>query len=108
MRLPLVISVIVDVVVSSALNIKEVDVDGNYYVQWGDNLALTCAQDTPPFGKVSIDWFLPSQLNRPVGYGNKAHVYRQDQLDSMVLVLVVRSVITDDAGTYVYFAYCFF
>ncbi|CAH8588584.1 unnamed protein product [Schistosoma turkestanicum] len=56
--------------------------------------------DNPPFGKASIDWFLPSQPNRPVGYGNKAHVYRQDQLDSTVLVLVVRSVNTDDSGIY--------
>ncbi|CAI2735550.1 unnamed protein product [Schistosoma spindalis] len=101
MRLPLFISVIIDVVVSSALNIKEVDVNGNYYVQWGDNLALTCVQDTPTFGKLSIDWFLPSQPNRPVEYGNKAHVYRQDQLDSMILVLVVRYVNTDDSGTYI-------
>ncbi|CAH8642559.1 unnamed protein product [Heterobilharzia americana] len=88
------------VLLASGLNIREVDEDGNYYVQWGENLALTCTQSSFSFGKAVIDWFLPSQPNKPVGYSIKAHTYRQDHLNSIASVLVVRSMSADDSGVY--------
>nr|CAH8870094.1 unnamed protein product [Trichobilharzia regenti] len=100
MFLPLTIVLVICAFIVSCLDIKEADEDGNFYVQWGDNLALTCVQRSYSHQKTVIDWFLPSQPNSPVGYGNKAHVYRQEQVNSIALVLVVRSVTSDDSGKY--------
>ncbi|KAH8868490.1 Fasciclin-2 [Schistosoma japonicum] len=100
MKFPSIVPLLISIHNVYGINIKEADVDGNYYVQWEDNLALTCSQNTPSFEKANINWFLPFQPNKPVGHGNKAYVYRQDQANSIVLVLIVRSVTTDDSGIY--------